>query len=318
MKHISIGLMVASLLFTGSLAFAQTNLTDGDPSNDECISLQTSLLRFGSRDASTNGEVTVLQDFLISKGMLGGQTTGYYGRLTVNAVKVYQRSIGVSPTGNVGPLTKSILERETCSISTQSTNAPVSSVTAPGVATVATKPQTCVITTDKRIYTLGDKIFITYTSEGGNYASWIKDTSGKDNLYLSGDKLPTSGTSEVVASVVGNPSVTLGVYGPQTFGTCTKVIPVEYKPVTVSPSPVLLPTCSVSHQTIAVNTNPFTINWSSANTAYGVAPSGDKINTSGSATYQLSLGEEKTYSFTFYNSVGQSVTCSTLFSSIKG
>ncbi|MFA5132324.1 MAG: peptidoglycan-binding domain-containing protein [Candidatus Paceibacterota bacterium] len=122
MKHISIGLMVASLLFTGSLAFAQTNLTDGDPSNDECISLQTSLLRFGSRDASTNGEVTVLQDFLISKGMLGGQTTGYYGRLTVNAVKVYQRSVGVSPTGNVGPLTKSILEKETCADSTQSTN----------------------------------------------------------------------------------------------------------------------------------------------------------------------------------------------------
>jgi peptidoglycan hydrolase-like protein with peptidoglycan-binding domain len=114
MKHILFGLFLVSLLFTGSLAFAQTNLTDGDTSNDECISLHTSLLRFGSRDASTSGEVTVLQDFLISKGILGGQTTGYYGRLTVNAVKTYQRSVGVSPTGNVGPLTKSIISKETC------------------------------------------------------------------------------------------------------------------------------------------------------------------------------------------------------------
>lgn len=121
MKYISASVVLASLLLTTSFVFAQTTLTDGDASSDECISLQMSLLRFGSRDASTNGEVTVLQDFLISKGMLGGQTTGYYGKLTVAAVKAYQKSVGVSATGNVGPLTKSVIAKETCTTGT-STN----------------------------------------------------------------------------------------------------------------------------------------------------------------------------------------------------
>jgi peptidoglycan hydrolase-like protein with peptidoglycan-binding domain len=102
-----------TLFYSGNFAFAQ-NLTDGDTSNDVCLNLQTSVLRFRSNDMGTNGEVSLLQDFLIDKGYLSGSPTGFYGRLTVNAVKSYQREIGVSPTGNVGPLTKSILMRETC------------------------------------------------------------------------------------------------------------------------------------------------------------------------------------------------------------
>lgn len=112
-KYIVSLITFIALFYSGNFAFAQ-NLSDGDTSNDVCINLQTPVLRFRSNDVSTNGEVSLLQDFLIDKGYLTGSPTGFYGRLTVNAVKSYQREIGVSPTGNVGPLTKSFIQRETC------------------------------------------------------------------------------------------------------------------------------------------------------------------------------------------------------------
>ncbi len=105
--------LFAGLLLGTQISFAQ-NISDGDLSNDTCVSLQTSILRFRSTDATAGGDISELQDFLIAKGMLTGSPTGFYGRLTVNAVKAYQRQMGVSPTGNVGPLTKGIIEKETC------------------------------------------------------------------------------------------------------------------------------------------------------------------------------------------------------------
>lgn len=117
MKHISVGFIIASFLFVSGSASAQvsvaTTLSDGDVAS-ECLKLETPLLRFGSRDANTNYEVTALQDFLISKEFLTGQTTGYFGRLTVNAVKAYQKSVGVSPTGNVGSLTRAVIFEDSC------------------------------------------------------------------------------------------------------------------------------------------------------------------------------------------------------------
>lgn len=112
-KYIVSFVTFITLFYGGQFVFAQ-NLTDGDPSNDVCINLQTQVFRYRSSDTTTNGEVSVLQDFLIDKGLLSGQATGFYGRATVAAVKNYQRQVGVSPTGNVGPLTKSIIQKETC------------------------------------------------------------------------------------------------------------------------------------------------------------------------------------------------------------
>ena len=112
-KYIISFITLIALFYSGNFAFAQ-NLNDGDISNDVCINMQTQILRFRANDSSTNGEVSLLQDFLIDKGYLTGSPTGFYGRLTVNAVKSYQREVGVSPTGNVGPLTKSFIIKETC------------------------------------------------------------------------------------------------------------------------------------------------------------------------------------------------------------
>jgi hypothetical protein len=89
-----------------------------------------------------------------------------------------------------------------------------------------TKTPTCTISSDKTSYSVGDKITFSYQSEGATYATWVKDASGKDNLYVPGDKLTTSGVYTTTATVTGNPSVTLGVYGPGGSSTCTKVVSV--------------------------------------------------------------------------------------------
>jgi Putative peptidoglycan binding domain len=63
-------------------------------------------LRF--RDGLRNGrteEVKKLQTILIERGHLSGTATGYFGLQTFAAVKKFQREVGVSTTGYVGPLT---------------------------------------------------------------------------------------------------------------------------------------------------------------------------------------------------------------------
>jgi hypothetical protein len=54
-------------------------------------------------------DVTKLQLILIQKGFLIGTPTGYFGNGTLKAVKDFQRSIGVNPTGYLGPITRSAL-----------------------------------------------------------------------------------------------------------------------------------------------------------------------------------------------------------------
>jgi peptidoglycan hydrolase-like protein with peptidoglycan-binding domain len=51
---------------------------------------------------TTSSDVKKLQSFLIEKGLLApGNTTGYYGKLTTQAVKQYQTKNSLSVTGNI-------------------------------------------------------------------------------------------------------------------------------------------------------------------------------------------------------------------------
>jgi peptidoglycan hydrolase-like protein with peptidoglycan-binding domain len=64
-------------------------------------------LSFGSRGV----DVTELQKRLIVEGFLSGTATGYFGTMTVAAVKKYQSHYGISPFGNVGPVTRGQLNK---------------------------------------------------------------------------------------------------------------------------------------------------------------------------------------------------------------
>lgn len=65
-------------------------------------------LKYGQRDK----EVTELQEFLIDKGFLKTTTSNFFGILTLRAVKTYQKSADISPTGYVGILTRQKINSE--------------------------------------------------------------------------------------------------------------------------------------------------------------------------------------------------------------
>lgn len=60
-------------------------------------------------------DVVRLQQVLISRGYLAqGLSTGYYGSLTLVAVKKLQAANGISPTGFIGPITRALLPSLGC------------------------------------------------------------------------------------------------------------------------------------------------------------------------------------------------------------
>lgn len=63
-----------------------------------------------------SSHVLVLQNFLVGKGLLKANPTGYFGVGTFNAVKAYQKSVGIQQTGTVGVLTRASIKKDTCSV----------------------------------------------------------------------------------------------------------------------------------------------------------------------------------------------------------
>ncbi len=78
-------------------------------SSSQCLNLANALV-IGSTDATTNGEVSKLQQFLIAAGVYPeARTTGYYGLLTAQAVVRWQKAHGmdfVTTRSGVGPMTR--------------------------------------------------------------------------------------------------------------------------------------------------------------------------------------------------------------------
>lgn len=90
-----------------------TTDVDTQPAASGCLNLSNSL-RYRTRDAQVNGEVSALQDFLQSKGYLNSEPTGFMGLLTVQAAKQFQQDNGISPTGFIGEVTKAKIRQISC------------------------------------------------------------------------------------------------------------------------------------------------------------------------------------------------------------
>lgn len=103
-------------LYTAEPAVSVTATSgDVDPTQTStCVVLNSDALRYRSSDATTNGEVSVLQDFLVATSILKSQVTGYFGLATFSAVKQFQKRTGLNPTGYVGPLTKAKIKDVSC------------------------------------------------------------------------------------------------------------------------------------------------------------------------------------------------------------
>ena len=100
-------IFILSILVLPSVTFAD--------SYRECLDFNNGL-HIGSRDFIKNGEVSRLQDFLISQGFLRSSITGYYGSQTSQAIKDFQRTNGFSVVGNLGPLTRGRIKHLTCNV----------------------------------------------------------------------------------------------------------------------------------------------------------------------------------------------------------
>jgi hypothetical protein len=85
----------------------------------------------------------------------------------------------------------------------------------------------CIISTQKSSYKLGDTITLNWLSTNATYATFRADTSGKDTLSLPGDKLSAKGSQAIAASVIGNPTITLDISGTSGKGSCTTSTHIE-------------------------------------------------------------------------------------------
>jgi peptidoglycan hydrolase-like protein with peptidoglycan-binding domain len=66
---------------------------------------------------TTSTNVTALQDYLVRTGYLDTEPTGYFGTMTMSAVKRYQIAHNIEGTGYVGALTRSAIQQESCNTS---------------------------------------------------------------------------------------------------------------------------------------------------------------------------------------------------------
>ncbi|MBI5138943.1 MAG: peptidoglycan-binding protein [Candidatus Vogelbacteria bacterium] len=111
-----------------SSALPLTDDVDASDTASVCTALNFNL-KYRSRDSQTNGEVTLLQQFLNDRGYLNQDPTGYFGMVTVAAVKQFQLVSSISPTGNIGPLSRAKIRQLSCSVAEATSPAATPSMT---------------------------------------------------------------------------------------------------------------------------------------------------------------------------------------------
>lgn len=99
----------------------QKELTTSDPAKESnatttpyCVIPSLTTLKRGDRLGTKREYVTILQQFFKDRGLFTTQVNGVFGPQTQRAVVAYQRSRGISPTGNFGPKTLAKLKEEYC------------------------------------------------------------------------------------------------------------------------------------------------------------------------------------------------------------
>ncbi|HTH93417.1 MAG TPA: peptidoglycan-binding protein [Candidatus Paceibacterota bacterium] len=121
LRKISI-ILIAIFVFLGfqAQAFAETVITSPAVNVAACPAI-THTLHIGLHDKTTEGQVTILQIFLHQKGYLSATPTGYFGSLTLKAVKAFQReSASGAVDGIVGVQTRAHIRAMDCQTSTVS------------------------------------------------------------------------------------------------------------------------------------------------------------------------------------------------------
>jgi hypothetical protein len=93
---------------TNGFESLSVEFTTKEKSGTPTVHTFTKNLWLGSRGE----EVTALQTFLKEKGYLSGDVTGYFGALTMKAVRAYQKENNITQSGIVGPLTRKAIQKK--------------------------------------------------------------------------------------------------------------------------------------------------------------------------------------------------------------
>jgi len=169
---------------------AQQRQAVSTPSSATCPALNRALAR-----GATGGDVTELQQFLVLKGYLHVEPTGFFGPLTEQAVRAFQTKEGIVASGlaqttgwgAVGPKTHAVIAaRCATAVISQSTTSTTPAVCAPISSSVPN--QTCVgiwqkIFDSKGCHT-GWQCTIAMTPSATNKAPTIHHVDGPVSAYV--------------------------------------------------------------------------------------------------------------------------------------
>jgi len=89
------------------------------------LSLASASIDSNLKYAMKGQEVTELQEFLLDKGFLNTTPSGFFGLLTLKAVKAYQASEGLPSTGFVGAMTRQKINTELLTVVEDATKAEI-------------------------------------------------------------------------------------------------------------------------------------------------------------------------------------------------
>lgn len=190
--------------FVSTSANANSQLGPGN-----CVHITSNLYLGASDYFFSGGNVAKLQNFLISRGYLHSNATGFYGVLTFGAVRDFQRDNGILAIGGAGPLTRAHILAVTC-------GNPVPPVTmAPTITSLA--PASGATGTTVTVYGSGFDSNTTVSFGGGSavgpYVQVIN--SGTLTFRVPQQMLPScaypTANSQIVCMIAGS-AVTPGTY----------------------------------------------------------------------------------------------------------
>jgi hypothetical protein len=90
-----------------------TGMVLGETVSPMCVDMKSRML-YGSKDETTQGEVSQLQYYLKQKGYFNSKITGNFGKLTEEALKQFQKDNKLVPSGVAGKITRTTMKNLDC------------------------------------------------------------------------------------------------------------------------------------------------------------------------------------------------------------
>jgi len=159
----------------------------------KCLTISRNLT-LGDSDSKTSGAVSLLQSFLISKGLLLSQTTGRFGALTKVAVRKFQSGQGINGTGTAGPLTLSAIIKESCASAVSKTplvlSIPSLVTASSSIPAVSSPTPTVLLSGSGSDFLTGQNYSIIWTNKDGTlYNILLEDENGVGEGYIASNQM---------------------------------------------------------------------------------------------------------------------------------